>query len=618
MATDDPAPKRKGKTNPIIFVFLGLLILSLGGFSITSFGSGRQTLGTVGGREISLTDYGRALRQELQALSQQFGQTIGMEQAQALGLDAQVRGRLVAAAAVDNEADRIGLSVGDDRVAREITALQSFHGLDGKFDPAIYRQVLDQNNLTVAEFEARMRSDLARTLLQGAVGSGFTAPAALTDTLFVWVSERRGLSLLQLGEADLTAPVPEPDEAALRAFHEANVALFTRPEARQVTYAALLPADIAAGMPVEEADLRALYEARIDEFVTPERRLAERLVFPDEAAAAAARARLDAGESFDALVAERGLALADIDLGDVTEADLGAAGAGVFALTEPGIAGPLPSDLGPALYRMNGILAATETTFDAARDALALELQTEEARNDITGRLEALDDKLAGGATLEDLAREDALTLRQIVLTPDTDDPLAGYPEFRQAAEAATTEDFPAFILLDDGGIAALRLDAILPAAPIPFDEALSEVEAAWRADALARALADRAIAIKAEVEAGAPLGGFGILAVTPALARNGTLAGAPEAAVAAAFQMQPGDLRVIEAPGFTGILQLDAITPGDSAADASVAMQGAIAAQAEQAMSEDAFQLFTNAMTTQAGIFLDQAAIAAVHAQFP
>jgi peptidyl-prolyl cis-trans isomerase D len=610
--------KRKKKNNPIALVFLGLMILALGGFSITSFSGGRQTLGTVGDREITVTDYALALQQQLRALSQRFGQTIDMQQAQALGLDAQVRGQLVAAAAVANEADRIGLSAGDARVARAVTARPEFQGLSGQFDPEIYRQTLDQNGLTVALFESRLRDDLSRALLQGAVASGFTAPAALTDTLFAWVSERRGLSLLQLTEADLPAPLPAPTDETLKAFHEGNIGLFTRPEARQVTYVALLPADIAADQPVEEADLRSLYDERLTEFVTPERRLVERLVYPDEAAAAAAKARLDAGESFETLVEARGLTLADIDMGDVTKEELGAAGEGVFALTEPGIAGPLPSDLGPALFRMNGILAAEETSFEAARETLALELQTEEARLAIGDRLEALEDKLAGGATLEDIAQEDGLTLRQVVLTPDADDPLAAYPEFRQAAEAATEDDFPTFTVLADGGIVALRLDAILPAAPIPFEEARAEVETLWRADALGKALGERATAIKAEVEGGASLGAYGILSVTPSMARNGTIAGAPETVVGAAFEMQPGDLRVIEAPGFTGILRLDSITPGDPAADASVAMKGAMGAQAEQAMADDAFELFTNSMTTRAGIFLDEAAIAAVHAQFP
>ena len=43
---------------------------------------------------------------------------------------------------------------------------------------------------------------------------------------------------------------------------------------------------------------------------------------------------------FDDLVKERGLKLDDIDMGDVTEDQLGAAGKAVFALAQPGLVGP--------------------------------------------------------------------------------------------------------------------------------------------------------------------------------------------------------------------------------------------------------------------------------------
>jgi peptidyl-prolyl cis-trans isomerase D len=46
----------------------------------------------------------------------------------------------------------------------------------------------------------------------------------------------------------------------------------------------------------------------------------------------------------------------------------------------PGIAGPLPSEFGPALYRINAILAATETTFEEARETLKPELAADAAR----------------------------------------------------------------------------------------------------------------------------------------------------------------------------------------------------------------------------------------------
>ena len=154
-------------------------------------------------------------------------------------------------------------------------------------------------------------------------------------------------------------------------------------------------------MPVDEAELKKTYQDKINDYVVPEKRLVERLAFATDADAAAAKARLDAGETFEALVAERQLTLEDVDMGDVSKSDLGAAGDAVFALTEPGVVGPLPSDIGPALFRMNAILAAQETPFESVRDDLAVEVQLAAARAAITAKVEAVDDLLAGGATLE-------------------------------------------------------------------------------------------------------------------------------------------------------------------------------------------------------------------------
>ncbi|MCA3459031.1 MAG: SurA N-terminal domain-containing protein, partial [Rhodobacter sp.] len=111
--------KRKGST-VLVWVLMALLIAGLGGFGVTNFGGGTARIATVGDRPIEVTEYARALQQELQAFSAQIGQPVTMEQARTLGLDSQVRQRLITAAALDNEASRIGLSVGDARVAQEI------------------------------------------------------------------------------------------------------------------------------------------------------------------------------------------------------------------------------------------------------------------------------------------------------------------------------------------------------------------------------------------------------------------------------------------------------------------------------------------------------------------
>jgi peptidyl-prolyl cis-trans isomerase D len=614
----EPATKRPKNLakEAAVWILMGMLILGLGGFGITSFGGGVSSVGKVGKTEITTDEYSLAFQSQLAGFSQQIGQQISVQEALAFGLDRQVLQGLITNAALDNEAARVGLSVGDAVVASQIKAIDAFKGVSGTFDREAYRFALERSRQTEALFEGGIRRDVTRSLMQGMVTGGFAAPQALTDTLYNWIAERRGFSMLRLGEADLLAPLPDPTDDELKAFHTANIERFTSPEAKRITYAALLPEEIAKDQPIDEAVLRDLYKSRIDEFVIPERRIVERLVYPDQAAADAARARLDAGTGFDALVTERGLTLDAIDLGDVTRDDLGAAADTVFAAAEGDVVGPVASDLGPALFRVVTVLAAEETSFEDVRDTLAIEGQTDAARRVIADKVEAVDDLLAGGATLEDLEKETGLNLATLdhVVGQQGTGTIEGYPAFREAADAAASGDFPQAILLEDGGIVALRLDEVVAAAPIPFDTARDAVAEAWRADALAKALSARAVEIKAAVEGGAPIGSFGIVEVTPETARDGAVADSPDTLLPAVFRMAEGDVQVIEADGFIAVVRLDSIQPAASEGDDAEALRAAIAAQAEQAISGDAFAAFTSALSAEAGISLDQAVIDAVN----
>ncbi|AZL60642.1 peptidylprolyl isomerase [Tabrizicola piscis] len=612
-------PKSKAK-EAAVWVMLSMLIVGLGGFGVTSFSGGVTTVGQVGDAEITTDDYARAFQGQLNAFSQQIGQPVSAQEALAFGLDRQVLQGLIVRASLDNEAERVGLSVGDAVVAAELTAMDAFKGVAGTFDREAYRFTLDRNNQSEAEFETGLRRDITRELLQGVIVGGFTAPAPLTDTLYAWAAERRGFSMLRLGEADLTTPVPEPTEAELTAYHSDNIAVFTKPEAKRITYAALLPEAIAAEQPVDETVLKQIYEDRIEEFVVPERRLVERLIYPDQAAADAARAQLDAGEAFETLVTARGLTLDAIDMGDVTREDLDDAGEAVFATQEGAVVGPLPTDLGPALFRVAAVLAAEETTFEEARETLAIEIQTDAARRLISDKVEVVDDLLASGATLEDLVADAGLALATVDYVPGLqgDEVIEGYPAFRAAADAVAEGDFPEAIILEDGGLVALRLDEIVPSAPIPFDEAREDVAAAWRADALTKALSDRAIEIKAAIEGGATIGSFGIVDVTPETARDGFIAGTPDSLLPDVFKMAEGDVRVIEAGDFVAVVRLDRILPAASEGADAEALKAALMAQAEQAIASDAFNAFTTALTSEAGISIDQAAINAVHSSLP
>jgi peptidyl-prolyl cis-trans isomerase D len=609
---DTKRPKSMAK-EAALWVLMVMLVVGLGlGYGITGFSGGVAKVGKVGQVEISVDDYARAFRSQVSSFSQQVGQQLSTQEALAFGLDRQVIQSLIVRAALDNEASRVGLSVGDAVVADELKKIDAFKGISGTFDREAYRFALNRDNQTEAGFESRLRADVSRELMQGVITGGFVAPTTLTDTLYAWAAEKRGFSMLRLAEADLTTPLADPTVDEISAYYTANIAAFTKPEAKRITYAALLPEAIAKDQPVDDAVLRKLYDDRIDEFVVPERRLVERLVYPDQAAADAAIAKADAGTPFETLVADRGLTLEAIDLGDVTKDDLGDAGDAVFALPEGGISRPLKTDLGPAIFRVSTILAAEETSFDDARDSLALELQTEAARKVIGDKVEAVDDLLAGGGSLEDLVTGAGMKLDTIdhVKGQQGDAVIEGYPAFRAAADAVADGDFPQAIVLEDGGLVALRFDETVPSAPIPLADVRDKVIAAWRAEALAKALSARADEIVTAIKGGAAIGSFGIVDTTPEIARDGTLDGTPSSLLKQVFAMPDGAVQVATGDGFTAVVQLNRILPAATTGPDAEGMRSALETQAAKAIANDAFASFTDALSAEAGISIDQTTI--------
>lgn len=606
------ASNSKPMTRIFSWILLGFLFLGLAGFGAANLGGSVQSIGAVGDRDIPVTTYARALQNELRATEAQFGQQLSMQQAQAFGITNRVLSRVVIETALDSEAERIALSVDDAAVAKDLNNIQAFKGPDGQFSRENYRFSLKNAGYSETEFEESVRTESARTILQAAIIAGNAMPSTAIDTVLDYLTETRNITLTTLTADDLTQTIADPDLAALETYYKDNIATYTLPERKQITYAILTPDMVLDQVDLSDDALRAAYDARRDEFNQPERRLVERLVFLDADQARAKLAEIDAGTTdFETVVADRGLALADIDIGDVTMSELGEASAGVFAANLDQVVGPFDTDLGPALFRVNGILVADVVTFDEARDQLFDELATESARRMIDAKSTEIDDAMAAGATLEDLEKEFGMRVDVVMYHDGTDAEVAGYPNFRAVASAVQDGDFPTVEPLNDGGIFSVRLDGIEPPAPMPLDEVMDQVSADWRTAqtrAALEAFANDAIA------SGAVAGSSTSLRD---LKRTDVGAVATAEILAAAFEQSVGDKTVLMQNDNAVIVQLDAINKGDRDSDDTKALRANIEQQFGASLADDLFNVFATQIQQSAGISLNQQAINAVHANF-
>jgi peptidyl-prolyl cis-trans isomerase D len=604
------------KPRYFLWIIMALLVVGLLGFGTGGLSGSLRNIGKVGDKPISVTSYQQALNEQLRSFEAQIGSPIAFQQAQQFGLDQAALSQVITLRTLDNEATQLGISVGDERVREEVLRVPAFRGIDGQFDRESYRFALQQSGMNETDFEAGIREEISRTLVQGAVVGGTPLPEPYAEALAHYVGEARSLTWATVTSDALTTPIAAPSDADLQAYFDENPDDFTQPELRNITFAWLTPNMIQDEVEIDETALRELYADRIADFVRPERRLVERLVFVDTAAADAALATLETGATFEDLVDARGLDLADVDLGDVSVNDLGTAGDAVFAANTGDVVGPINTSLGPALFRMNAVLAAEEQTFEDASADLREELSAARAARIIDDGIDRMNDLIAGGATMADLADQTDMRLGNIMWSADNQDDIAAYESFRTAAAAVQEGDFAELTNMEDGGVFALQLDSVTPPAVQDFADVGDGVVAGWTSQATQSAVLAQAEATAANI---LPLTGFDTVGLVPTsetnLTRRSFVGGTPPVFISDVFDMALGDVRVIDNGAGAIIVRLDGVAAADAEDPQTAASKEMAAETAAAGISQDIFDAFSNAVQVRTDVVINQAAVNAVNA---
>ncbi|WP_424931663.1 SurA N-terminal domain-containing protein [Amaricoccus macauensis] len=616
---------RSKRSSVFVWIIVGLLIIGLAGFGIgTSGGLSSQDVARVGEERVPAEEYAQALDQDMRNLTAQTGQSFTMEQARAFGIDRVTLLRLVNNAALDGEAKRLGISVGDAAIREQLQQISAFRTADG-FSREAYLNALNRIGTNTADFETSIREDVARSIFLNSVISSAAMPGAAADALTAYVGEERSFDWVMLSEVDLIEPLAEADEAELEAFHEENQDRYMKPETQRVSYAIASPEALAQALELPEDELRAVYEAERSRFEVPERRLLERIGFGTEAEAEDAMARIEAGEAtFDDIAGQRGLVAADMDMG-LVPADrlLAEAREIVFGITEPGVVGPAPSPLGPSLYRVNAIFEAQVTPFEEAREDIRQERALDEAEISIRDDLPHIEDLIAGGATLEEIADETIMELGETEVSSESTGPIATDPNFREALADAREAEETDLVELEDGSFVTLRLEGTDPASPLSLDEVRTRVADDLRAERLRAALGAEAEALVAELEAGTPLAEVAegreldVFTAGPMARSDEVPAGAPAGLVEAVFEAEEGGVASSEGDGTVAVAHVTEILPYDGGEGELLAFRDEVAAQLDAQVQEDLRMALVGAIRDDVGVRLNQEVIDATLEQF-
>jgi len=383
----------------------------------------------VNGTEISSNEVRQTYQQQLAQIERQSNGPL--DDAMRNEIKRRVLDEYVNSEALVTRADDLGYRVSDSELLAEMSKIPAFQ-VDGKFDQAHALAVLNAQGRSVSEIEGLFRRDAKLRQLDMALNaSSFATPTEMKEYRAL-TRQQRELAWLTLSAAKY-AEHANPDDAAVKAYYDAHKSDYMTPETVNLRYVELSLAQLESKVSVDDAQLKAFYEEQKtktpDRFLQAEQRRVRHILLsvndPKEDAAVKAKAesllkRAKAGEDFSKLAQEfsqdPGSAAQGGDLGwSERKVFVGPFGDAAFSMKVDEIQGPVKTQFGYHILKLDGIQPPAVKSFDASRAELEAEYRRNEAERLFNNAQDQLADAALQNATdIELVAKKAGLTVQDI------------------------------------------------------------------------------------------------------------------------------------------------------------------------------------------------------------
>jgi len=395
---------------------LALVFAAWGAYGVVnlSFG-GSNYAAEADGSKISLEEARNAwLRQQTQWQQRLGGADIPPELRSKL--QDQVLEGLISKALLTQRTLNLGYRVSQDALREAVHSEQAFQ-VGGQYSPEAAKAALAQAGVSLQAYEDDLRTSVQRVQLEGGIrASDFLTPLEVTRLTDLEDQEREVRYLVL--PADRFKSAASVDAAAVQAYYQTHQAQFMTPESAHLQYAELRLEALAAQQSVSDADLHAAYEKNKSRLEVPEKRHARHILITgkDDAAALAqaqqvlaqAKAGKDFGELAKQYSQDPGSAHNGGDLGWAERSSFVAPFAdALYGMSVGEIKGPVKTQFGYHIIRLDEIQAGKSKSFDEARSELESQLRRDRATDRFGEVQEQLQARAAEpGADLNSLAQQ--------------------------------------------------------------------------------------------------------------------------------------------------------------------------------------------------------------------
>jgi peptidyl-prolyl cis-trans isomerase D len=382
----------------------------------------------VNGVEIPGTDIRQAYQQQLAQYERQAnGQ---LSDAERTDLKRRVLEEYVNSEALVTRADELGYRVSDQQLLAEMSRIPALQ-VDGKLDLAHALAVLKAQGRPIGQIEDAIRHDAKLRQLESAIDASSFVTSAELARLRALTRQQREVAWLTVPAAKLAADAT-PDDAAIKAYYDAHKSEYMTPETVNLRYVEVSLANLSAKVHVDDAQLKTYYDEQKaktpERFTQPEQRRIRHILIqvadPKDDAAAKAKAeaalkRAQGGEDFGKLAQElsqdTGSAKNGGDLGWAERSRyVGPFADAAFSMKEGEIKGPVKTQFGYHIIKLDGIQPASVKTFEQSKSDLDADYRRSEAEKLFNDAQDSLADAALQNADIDVVARKAGLEVHDL------------------------------------------------------------------------------------------------------------------------------------------------------------------------------------------------------------
>jgi peptidyl-prolyl cis-trans isomerase D len=300
----------------------------------------------------------------------------------------------------------LGLSPSTDAVLEQTRSIEAFQNpLTGELDATVLRQRLQQLGFTLPEFEAQVADDLTIQTMQMAATSAINAPKAINDVQILYFGERRNVSWFMFDALRDMEPInPTPEE--VKAYYDTNLEQLKQPERRGIDLLRISAEDYLGQVVVTDQEVATIYEAtKSERFADPDQRTFAQIIFDNRDAAREAFGLLAGGGDPNTVTGAASNELKTSRASEVTDAALRDAmfGAGKQS---GAMFGPREVNGQWMVARLISVQPGPVKPLEEVGDIIRDELARERAQLLFSEKMDRLDEALAAGLDLEQIASE--------------------------------------------------------------------------------------------------------------------------------------------------------------------------------------------------------------------